>query len=679
MMVVVCAVVTGTAARAQNSGVIAGGVFDDRAALAVRANFVPVRGATLKLYRDGGDRTPSADDAIIATTRTDAGGFYVFPGIANGNYWLVVDSRSLNPADAREAWAEQTFGPAGSLCSRADGSSVGTYFEGACVGGRTLGSDDASALVSSEHLALVSPGSSAARSDFAFSFNAVTSIADGGRIQGSLRQFVTNANTIAGPSRMRFLPLQRAPEQRQVTMGLPPRWWSIVLTSPLPELTDADTTIEGTAYNYLSPASVANVHPGQLGERATVKPEERSVPRIEKPDLEVTFNGATGIACGSRCGIGSIAVHGAATNIVARADMRLEQVMVGAAPDGTSANATETGVQIERGITYARHLFVTTQTRAGIIVGAGARLDGERLEVMRCGDPSSGGGLIVLSDGSTIRSSIINVNAGAGIILGSLDGASPAHGNTIDGSTISGNQAGVLFGPASSRNIITRNDIMWNRLGGVTSAPYTTVPPRENRVSANRFDENGLRPIVLDLGSERPNELSASAGSCARVATAVNNGISAPRLTSVRVLQEGSEARVILQGNACPGEIVELYQSYVTSGVRDKQVDLPRIRDERGDGRETLTNQQREMALPSVGEFNYLGATSTNADGSFEATFPLPMVTPTDEAHDSDDEETNIWAHRVLPGADPSDRAFSAIAIDNVGNTSEMSVRRQVD
>jgi hypothetical protein len=661
-------------AGAQRAGVIAGGVYDDQIALAVRPNFVPAAGVAVKLYRDGGDRTPTADDAISATTRTDAAGVYVFPSLPPGDYWVVVDSRSFGHG----AWPEQTFGPAGSLCARTDGSTAATYFEGACMGGRSFASDDASALVTSEHVALATPTEAASRVDFAFSFNVVTTIADGEHIQGSFRQFLANANSIDGSSRMRFVPLQAAPEQRQVTMGTPPRWWSIVLGSALPELHDADTVIDGTAYSYLSPASIANVNPGGVGERPTVKPEERSLPRIDKPELELTLAGGTGIVCAARCGLRAFALHGAPTAVITRADARIEHVLIGASPDAVSADAGEIGLQVESGLTVARYLLVTTQTRAGVLVGPSARLDGERLEVSRCGDPLSGGAVVLLSDGSSIRSSTIAPNGGAGIILGSLDGATPAHGNTIDSSTISGNQAGVLFGPGSSRNVITRNDIMWNRLGGVTNAPYEKDAPRENRLSANRFDENGLRPIILNLGAENPNVLAPGASNCERVSTAVNSGILPPRVTSVHMSQDANVERVTIRGSACPGEIVELYQSFVTSGVRDKQAELPRIRNEQADARETLTAQEREMALPSVGEFNYLGATNTGSDGAFEASFPLPMITETED-DPRNDEETNIWARQVLPGADPSDRAFSAIAIDKAGNTSEMSVRRKVD
>ena len=145
----------------------------------------------------------------------------------------------------------------------------------------------------------------------------------------------------------------------------------------------------------------------------------------------------------------------------------------------------------------------------------------------------------------------------------------------------------------------------------------------------------------------------------------------------MRVQVEEKTARVTVRGQASPGQTVASYQSFVTSGVRDKVPALPRIRSEKIE-RETITNQEREIVLPSVGEFNYLGATNTGADGRFEATFPLPVTTGSDDPSRSL-EETNVWASDVLQGAAPADRAFSAVAIDAAGNTSEMGVRRQVD
>lgn len=675
--VVSCAVVCALSASAQSGGLaIAGAVYEDRMVLAVRPHFLGVEGVTVKLYRDDGDKAPSAGDAMIATAKTNRGGAYAFRVDRAGDYWVAVDSRSFRS----DAWPEQTFGPAGSLCAHPDGSTRTTWYEGACFGGKTTrGADDASSLLTSEHLALVPLREQITSVDFAFSYDAVISTADGDHMQGTLRQYFLNANAVKGPNRMRFVPLERAAEQRETNYGLAPRWWTITLASPLPEIKDDDTIVDGLAYNFLSPASSADSNPGRFGEPPTLVSGERQISRLRKPELEIVANGPAGIVCNATCGLRGFALHGTPSGIIARADMRVEHVLVGAAPDGEPGTGGVNGVQIERGTTIARHLLVTAQSRIGISVAKEAKLDGERLDVSRSGEPLTGAGIVLLSSGSSLRSSSITANPGAGLVLGSTDGAMPATGNTIDGNTISGNQAGVILSPGSTRNVITRNDIMWNRVGGVTVAPFENAPPRENRISANRFDENGLRPIILNLDDSRdPNQLDAGNTACTGVAAAANQGLPAPRLTSVRVTEEGGSVRAVLRGKACPGQIIELYQSFVTSGVREaKSPVMPQVRDDAIE-RETISTEGRPLGLPSIGEFNYLGATNTTSDGTFEAMFPLPVFTRAPEGSLAD-EETDIWATQVMPATAPEDRAFSAIAIDATGNTSEMSVRRKAD
>ena len=669
------AVAATAALSASASPSISGAVYDDPAALAIRADFAPVSGVVLKLYRDGGDGAPTSDDAFVARAATRADGSYSFERLDAGAYWVVADSRRFGRASA---WPEQTFGPAGARCAQPDGSERTNWFEGACFGGRGVAGDDPESLATAQHVALVKLGDAVRGVDFAFSFNVVTTTADAG--QGSLRQFVTNANAVAGASRMRFVPIERAPERTDPTMGVAQRWWRIALASPLPELRDGDTVIDGTAFNFLSPASVSNALPGRIGESPTLKTGERLVPRLERPDLEIVAAGGDGIVCAARCGVTAIALTGATqAGIVARADARVEHVMIGASPDGSAAAVRGTaGLQIESGTTAASLVLVTSQSRAGVVVAKGARIEAERLDVSRCGDPQTGGGIILLSDGSSIRSSNVSANPGAGIIIGAPDGSAPASANTIDGCTISGNQGGVIIGGGSSRNVIIRNDIMWNGLGGIAIAPFEGAAAKENRFSANRFDENGLRPIVIDFAAADPDTLSAGTGSCAPVATAPNAGVSAPRIVAVRLLRDGDNARVSITGTACPGEIIEVYQSYVTSGLREeKRAEMPRIRGE-GTDRETVAAQQRETGLPSIGEFNYVGATNTTADGSFEATFPLPAALPATERR-TNEEGVSIWADDVIAGSDAFSRAYSAIAIDAAGNTSEMSVRRKIE
>jgi Right handed beta helix region len=670
----VMGLVVSCTATAASAAVIAGGVYEDRPALALRANFQPLRGVTVKLYRDDGSNTPSANDTLVTSTKTSDAGMYTFD-VRAGSYWVAVDSRSIHAS----AWAEQTFGPAGSLCARPNGSTVSIPLEGACFGGRTTNADDASTLMTAEHLAAVALRDETKAVDFAFSFDTVTVAVDGARVQGSIRQFIENANAIAGPNRMRFVPIAAAPEQRKPIMGVPPRWWSITFTTPLPALRDEDTLLDGTAYNFLSPASVSNVHPGRIGDRASISIEDLAVPRLEKPELELVVTGSEGIACDSRCGLRSFALKGSTIGIALRADARIEHVIIGAAPDAEPGTTGTVGLQLERGLAAAYQVMITAQSNLGIAVTPNGRLDGEHLDVSHCGTPASGGGIALLSNDSVIRRSAITANLGAGIIIGNPSGTQPAHGNTIDGSTISTNQAGVLISAGSMRNTITRNDIMWNRFGGVTVAPSEANPPRENRISANRFDENGVRPIVFDLQAD-PNKLAEreNASPCGRRASAVNGGIGPPQIQNVHLVGDSVGYRVVVRGQACPGEVIEVYQSFVTSGVRDVAAsEAPMIRGDKTMERETITNQRREMGLPSIGEFNYVGSTTTKEDGSFEASFPFHFVKIGKRPDKRD--EADIWITDVLRSYDPADRAFSAIAIDRAGNTSEMSVRRQID
>src|ERR1051325_4304270 len=272
-VVVLAAAAAPMLAHAEGALLIAGGVYEGPPALGLRQDLLPFGGVTVRLYRD---------NALLATTKTKDDGLYAFRVDRKGDYLVAVDSRTINA----DAWPEQTFGPAGALCARPDGTTVTIQSEGPCFGGRTAQTDDASSLATSEHVAAVKLDGSLANIDFAFSFDAVTTAADGEHIQGSFRQFLANANAVKGPNRMRFVPLIPAPAQRDPTMGTPPHWGSITFGAPLPELKDEDTLIDGVARNYLSPTSVANALPGRIGDSPTIQLEDLAADRIQNRELE---------------------------------------------------------------------------------------------------------------------------------------------------------------------------------------------------------------------------------------------------------------------------------------------------------------------------------------------------------------------------------------------------------
>ena len=172
-----------------------------------------VAGVDVYVYADDGDGLLDAGDTLVdgaATVTNGSGGFSV--SVNDGDYFVVVDSKTVaatqDPAAPQaDIWAEQSYGPAGAYCDSGIGFTVQAT-AGPCYGGISSNiSDDFSQWDDREHRALVAvSGAAVTDVNFGFSFNVVTTT-NGGTpemtisvpvrtVQGSLRQFIQNANAI---------------------------------------------------------------------------------------------------------------------------------------------------------------------------------------------------------------------------------------------------------------------------------------------------------------------------------------------------------------------------------------------------------------------------------------------------------------------------------------------------
>jgi parallel beta-helix repeat protein len=217
---------------------------------------VGVTGAKVRLYHDtNGDGLKDSNDRIVREfTTTDSLGSYSFDGLKSGEtYWVTVDSKTITASTGHhgssdDAWAEQTYGDGG--------VKVGGLFAGT--------SDNFDDLTTSQHVSRIEiADSNYTDVDFGFSFNVVSNVGGGGTedhdtsddalpvgsqnersVQGSLRQFISNANSVVGGNQMRFVPGATT----SITDGTD-EWWKIAITAALPEITDAYTTIDGRAFD----------------------------------------------------------------------------------------------------------------------------------------------------------------------------------------------------------------------------------------------------------------------------------------------------------------------------------------------------------------------------------------------------------------------------------------------
>ncbi len=214
--------------NAIGTATISGTIWEDVDGDSQLGDFVGRDGVTVRLYRDaagGGAGAPDATDTLVGTVVTSGGGLYAFNNLADGTYWAIVDSRTFTRPVAQLAsgaagqddiWAEQTYGVTGAM----NGASSFLAAAGALFGGRNAAiSDNAFSganINAPEHVTRVAiAGANAAALDSAFSFSAVVNVrgdttdddATAGALrvqQGSLRQFILNANEITGVQTSNF-------------------------------------------------------------------------------------------------------------------------------------------------------------------------------------------------------------------------------------------------------------------------------------------------------------------------------------------------------------------------------------------------------------------------------------------------------------------------------------------
>jgi hypothetical protein len=646
------------------------------------AGLVPRPGVRVRLYRDGGDDTPGDDDKLIESVSTDRRGTYDFHPAASGTYWVAVDEESVTPAAgihpgaAPSIRAEQTWGGAGALCLQLDGA-VGRHSgDGPCFGGRSMSKDDPSHLAGSRHVArVVFTDHTVTGLDFSFSFNVVTSTADTAT-PGTLRQFVANANSIRGPNAMHFVPVTRAPNGK---------WWSIRLTSALPALTDAGTTIDGTVYSIVDPTFAFDTNKDALLQVSNHVVTGRKLTAPDRPELEVMMTGDRGIDATVPAAIRNIALSGARTNVVARAAVSIDHTAIGIHADGTPlASAGEEGIVVESGGTRLESVLISSQTNIGLAVRPGAALTATRLFVTRSGGENTGAAISLASSDASITDSFIYDNDAPAIVVGGNDAATVATHNVIRASAISHNRAGILLASNATSTIIEENDIVWNTEGGVITNPGG-APARLTRISHNHFNENGGVPIDLQHQTEK---LHLAPASCHAQGLA-NEGLGAPQITRAEVRSVSKGVRELsIEGRACPGTTVEIYESFITGELRQpiesarQPRDLPSVREAiHRTNIESRDNAGGEAVdiIPSVGEFNYATAVKADANGTFTAAIPI-VEQLTDNSmkgrRNLGENDVEMDVHDIFHGR--RTYAVAAVAIDGAGNTSEFSRRRIV-
>lgn len=634
------------------------------------------------LFKDGGDGVADgADDTYEQTVFTNNQGKYIFQVGEEADFWVVVDSKTGELSDGT-TWAEQTYGPIGAVCTDGSGNETIKTGAGHCFGGRRGDqSDNLSAtpvpadLANAEHLAGVTvSGTGVSDLDFGFSFNVVTNTADGDddgsavrSVQGSLRQFIQNANSITGANSMRFVPAVATNAS-----GNGGNWWQTTLNSELPAITDALTTISGTAYGLNAPKTSRDDNPGTTGSGGSVGVDNLTLNTFNRKELELNLNdvGDNALLVNTT---GAFTLRNVALfngrkvlRLLSVSNGLIEKNLIGTRADGSDPTG---GSRADRGIEFngagtasalIQDNFITYLNGSGInSVNSSASITVFRNELTQNAqveDQSDGiegvgswsiTNNLIQGNGNT---SSLAATGGSGIELGNSGGSSA--GNTIRNNTIRSNAvAGISTLNSVNSILIEKNVINGNGTNYVSASPKRgagvklanpgAVNQQGIRITRNSFYANyGLSIDVVKANGDEADGVNVNNGVLQSAAATPNRELDYPIFTLAT-----------LNGNTLTLE------GYVgTSSAALNNSYIIEVYKAENDGDSDALNQIGGTITSPHGEGrSFLGSFTTNSNGAFSTTITLNGSVPL---------ATN-------------DR-ITAIAISSVNNTSEFSGNQRV-
>ncbi|MDO7874429.1 right-handed parallel beta-helix repeat-containing protein [Hymenobacter sp. ASUV-10] len=555
----------------------------------------PATAATVELYDASGN--------FLATTQTSttAGtvGQYSF-NVAAGSYQVrVVNStvRSTRTGTTAGLLPVQTY----------NGSTTS-------VGGRAPERTDAAANSGSQTLAalttgtgltgftaqsvasVTASGSTTIGPDFGFNFDLVVNTRDAG--QGSLRQFITNANTLTGEASLAqagsntagTLPAQRetsifmipnaaanAGQAIGLVSGLTSNVAVITPATALPQVTGVGTIIDGTTQTQ----NIANSNATTLGTGSTVGTAATALSQVAGPEVRLSNAGTISLgldfsSAASNSGVRGLSIYGFGNGTYtagstaevksAASGFTLAQNVIGSGPtavaDPAPAGTTRFDLVYLTGAnaTVSNNLLVFG-TDNGVNVAAGATTATiSNNEINNNGRLSAtASGVVVAATTATINGNLLTNTRGAGVDLVVGGTSATVTNNTVSSNgrgttTTVGTTGGIQL--ATTGNTISTNSITGNYGAGIAALAATgTSTFSQNSISANgTVTANNGTAATGGIGIDLDNN-----GVTINDLLDLDNGANGRQNFSVIETAYFSGSNLIVNGFAQPGAVVEFF------------------------------------------------------------------------------------------------------------------------
>ncbi|MDO7845145.1 right-handed parallel beta-helix repeat-containing protein [Hymenobacter sp. M29] len=636
-------------------------------------------GAKVELY--------NSSNALVATAITDANGQYAFNAPVGTNYTVrVVNSSVISSRTGATFTGSATAGYTSTQVAvqtyngttTAVGGFNPTFTDAAANSGTQSLLDLRTGTVTTESVATTSvvTGGTNAGPDFGFNFDVVVNRNDAG--QGSLRQFINNANALGDEASLTQAGFYTNAQDLatgstaagRAGVALPTGVETSIFMIPaanlaggvatitpatfLPQITGPNTAINGATQTY----NIGNTNDVLLGAGGTVGTGATALSRLNGPEVQLV--GSTGVAYGLIVsGAGSqvrgMAVYGfgnetdsnnGANIITSVNNVTIAQNVVGATATAFGVPPTATNADNVR-LAGGTAGIVVSNNLIGFANGKGIAINGGVTNVSVTGNEVRGNsrtrdnldGLDIQGSNATVTSNLFADNSAQGI-----DSYRSAGGNTITGNTVTNNGRGNAASQNASEpqgvriyganNSISQNVISSNYGSGITlignagASPVTNTLISQNSIfnNGNVTSLNGLTAsgaIGIDLGVDGNNEATGTSPyvtlNNANGTTGANGLVNYPILRSATIV--GSN--LVLRGYAKAGATIELFTAQANPATPNA------TGANFGQGRAFLTTVVEGVADADGGTSNYSGNINGFAQGSDTGvnnfTFTIPL------------------------------------------------------
>ncbi len=557
---------------------------------------VGISGARVELYSSAG--------AFVSSTTTSASGIYVFNSLANGTYAVRVASNGATGVRSTRAVCI-TCVPVQTYRTNAGSGMAAAVTDH--VGGENPALVDAADNTSSATLASLTTGTTAAESittvtkgvapvtgvDFGFNFDTIVSTRNSG--QGSLRQFITNANGLGGGASLAQSGLTAGLEtsvfmipngsanpgqntgyaNQLTTAGSNAGSAVITLASALSAISAASISVDGTTQT----ADVGDTNPGLVGTGGTVGTTAVALPQFNRPEVVIAAGATQVSGTGTGVYIKGLAVSNGGI-IVAGNNSVVQDCLAGMDANGTVTTVYSASYGITAGagtgiLIHHNYSKVNDSSIRGDSPGANLTIEYNEVDSPQ-GTPGGGhtatfdGVLIVNSAANvTVQYNLIKNQRGGGLEYGFGTGAVTglAQNNTVinNGWTSTGVASTepldvVFYSLAAGTNITFKQNVVTGSSGaGVAVVPGTTaLTVCCVTISQNSIYSNGAIGIVLNSVTSDPNTYTAQGETLNDnndADSGPNGMLNFPILATATI----SGSNLVLTGWSRPSSTIELF------------------------------------------------------------------------------------------------------------------------